>query len=148
MSISQHRATKLVPELRNLPYEERLRMLGLPSLFYHRARGDMIEVYKFLHNVYEMPHTLQERAAEGPTRGHSLKLNKKHCRLEVRKNFFSMRVVNNWNSLPEETVRAPCLNTFKARLEKKSQLSQAWVKASKSTSRAYILAQSVFSVLY
>ena len=65
----QHRATKLVPELRNLPYEERLRMLGLPSLFYRRARGDMIEVYKFLHKVYEMPHTLLERAAEGPTRG-------------------------------------------------------------------------------
>ena len=114
----QHRATKLVPELRNLPYEERIRMLGLPSLFYRRARGDMIEVYKFLHKVYKMPHTLLERAAEGPTRGHSLKLNKKHCRLEVRKNFFSMRVVNNWNSLPEDTVKAPCLNTFKARLDR------------------------------
>ena len=68
-------------------------MLGLPSIFYRRARGDMIEVYKFLHKVYEMPHTLLVRAAEGPTRGHSLKLNKKQCRLEVRKNFFSMRAV-------------------------------------------------------
>ena len=117
----QHRATKLVPELRNLPYEERprvLRRLGLPSLFYHRARGDMIEVYKFLHKVYEMPHTLLERAVEGPTRGHSLKLNKKHCRIEVRKNCPSMRVVNNWNSLPEDTVKAPCLNTFKTRLDR------------------------------
>ena len=64
-----------------------------------------------------MPHTLLERAAEGPTRGHSLKLNKKHCRLEVRKNFLSMRVVNNWNSLPEDIVKAHCLNTFKARLD-------------------------------
>ena len=113
----QHRATKLVPELRNLPYEERLRRLGLPSLFYRRTRGDTIEVYKFLHKVYEMPHTLLERAAESPTRGHSFKLNKKHCRIEVRKNFFSMRAVNNWNSLPDDTVKAPCLNTFKARLD-------------------------------
>ena len=101
-----------------MPYEERLRRLGLPSLFYHQARGDMVEVYKFLHNVYVMPHTLLERAAEGPTRGHSLKLNKKHCHLEVRKNFFSMRVINNWNSLQEDTVKAPCLNTFKARRDR------------------------------
>ena len=60
----QHRATKLVPELRNLPYEERLRMLGLPSLFYRRARGDMIEVNKFCHTLYwrELP-----RAPQGGT---------------------------------------------------------------------------------
>ena len=42
----QRRATKLVPELLNLPYPERLKVLRLPTLLYRRYRGDMIEMYK------------------------------------------------------------------------------------------------------
>ncbi len=38
------RATKLVPELKDLPYEERLRQLHLSSLYYSRRRGDKIEM--------------------------------------------------------------------------------------------------------
>ena len=40
----QRRATKLIPTLKDLPYEERLRCLRLPSLNYRRRRGDMIQV--------------------------------------------------------------------------------------------------------
>ena len=39
----QRRATKLIPELRDRDYEDRLRALKLPSLYYRRARGDMID---------------------------------------------------------------------------------------------------------
>ena len=39
----QHRATRMIPELREMPYEDRLRSLKLPSLNYRRARGGMIE---------------------------------------------------------------------------------------------------------
>ena len=46
----QRRATKMVPKLRNLEYTDRLRVLKLPS----RARGDMIEVYKYLHGKYNV----------------------------------------------------------------------------------------------
>ena len=42
----QRRATKLVPEISDLPYETRLQILGLPSLKERRIRGDMIEVFK------------------------------------------------------------------------------------------------------
>ena len=46
----QHRATKLVPELCNLPYEERLKQLNLHSLYCRRQRGDLIETFKILNN--------------------------------------------------------------------------------------------------
>ena len=41
----QRRATKLVPEIRDLPYAERLRVLKLPSLRYRRERGDMLYIH-------------------------------------------------------------------------------------------------------
>ena len=44
----QRRATKLVPRLKDLSYEERLRTLNLPTLAYKRSRGDLIETYKIL----------------------------------------------------------------------------------------------------
>jgi hypothetical protein len=42
----QRRATKQVPTLKNLEYNERLKKLKMPTLKYRRMRGDMIEVYK------------------------------------------------------------------------------------------------------
>ena len=41
------------------------------------------------------------------TRGHSMKLAKDRSRLEIRKNFFTSRVVNVWNSLTDKVVCAP-----------------------------------------
>ena len=50
----QHRATRMVPGLAKLPYEDRLRKMDLPSLAYRRNRGDAIEVYKYLHGIYRV----------------------------------------------------------------------------------------------
>ena len=49
----QRRATKLIPSLKNLSYEDRLRRLKLPSLAYRRTRDDMIETYKMLSGDYD-----------------------------------------------------------------------------------------------
>ena len=113
----QRRATKLVPSLKDLPYPERLKRLRLPSLEHRRNRGDMIDMYKYIHGHYltDKPHF--DLADRTETRGHSLKVTKKRCRLHVRSNYFSHRVVNLWNSLPENTVTAPNLNCFKSRLD-------------------------------
>jgi len=49
----QRRATKQVKSQRGLSYEQRLKKLNLPTLKYRRHRGDMIEVYKILHGIYD-----------------------------------------------------------------------------------------------
>ena len=49
----QKRATKQVKQIKNLPYSEWLGRLQLPTLHYRRHRGDMIEVFKILHNKYD-----------------------------------------------------------------------------------------------
>ena len=75
----QHRATRLIPVLRNLSYEERLKIINLPSLVYRRLRGDLIEVYKYLHGYYDVDvNGLLPMVPPGlPTRGHSMKLLKR-----------------------------------------------------------------------
>ena len=113
----QRRATKLVPGMENLPYEQRLKALGLPSMCYRRARGDMIEVYKYTHSIYNTDNILPLNT-DTRTRGHNLKLTKRFCQKATRANFFSFRVIDTWNSLPNYVVEADTLESFKCRLDK------------------------------
>src|SRR6218665_2186914 len=53
----------------------------------------------------------------GNLRGHSLKLYHKPVRLDITKFFFSQRIVDNWNRLPEEAVSASSLSAFKKKLD-------------------------------
>lgn len=91
------RATRLVPK-------------GM--LVNNRYKGDAIETYKYLDGIYKVksqsPFLLAQQGGHH-TKVHDHKLTKKHCTIQLRSHFFSMRFVNLWHSLPGEVVSAPSL---------------------------------------
>ena len=52
------------------------------------------------------------------TRGHKAALVKEQCVLDMRKYSFSLRVINEWNKLPNDCVDASSVNMFKHRIDR------------------------------
>jgi len=114
----QRRATKMIRGLQCLSYEDSLRELGLFSLEKRRLRGDLIAACQYLNRAYRKDgEGLFTSVCSDRTRGNSSKLKGGRFRLDIRKKFFTMRVVKHWNRLPREAVAAPSLEMFKARLD-------------------------------
>ena len=115
----QARATKLVPNIQHLPYEERLLKLKLTTLEKRRERGDLLQTYRIMKQIDKTKPEKYFQLVDytyGITRGHSMKLAKTRSRLDIRKNFYSQRVVNAWNKLPQCAIDAPTLLSFKRQL--------------------------------
>ena len=114
----QRRATKLVIEIRTLPYPERLKKLDIPSMEDRLNRGDLIEAFKIITGKVDIdPGQFFEYQDDARTRGHHLKLKKRRAIHHYRNMFFANRVVTPWNDLPENVVSAPTVNAFKKRLD-------------------------------
>ena len=94
----QRRTTKLIPGLRDLSYEERLKECGLTTLDTRRLRGDQIKDFKILngHENIDLNIFVKIKTCK-LTRGHDFTLVKEQNRLDFRKYSFSQRTVNEWN---------------------------------------------------
>jgi len=110
-------ATRVLPELKNKSYIERLKMSNLPTFHFSRIRGDMIEVFKILTGKYDtVAAPVMDIYDLKTTRGNDFKLNKIRAKYDLRKYSFANRVVNIWNSLPNYVITAESVNCFKSRL--------------------------------
>ena len=115
----QKRVLRMTSGLSSTLYHEQLKELGMMSLFERRKRGDMIQVWKILHNHDDVDETIwftrkrsdgvRTRLADCPF---NLDLNTYNR--EIRQNFFSVRTVNVWNSLPDHIKEAKTLLAFKS----------------------------------
>ena len=117
----------MVSDKSGTTYEERLRSVGLSSLRERRERGDAIKTFKTLkgfnkidgRNWFEIsgPDARATRrttsvSEEGETRREG-SLYRQNFKLEVRKNFFTVRVVAIWNALPDWVREQQTINSFK-----------------------------------
>ena len=122
----QKRALKMVSGLKGNTYEDRLQEVGLTSLKERRERGDMIQVWKILHEKDDVEpstwFTFSSALQAGATtrnQGKPWNLQKTSGvkDLELRTNFFSHKVVNPWNSLPHEIQDSENINMFQNRYD-------------------------------
>ena len=101
-----------------MSYSDLLKCLNIYSLKGRKLRGDLIETYKTANKLtdfdfkqmFTLTHTDKTRNIEGNLILH-------HCRTNTHKNFLSIRIIHDWNNLPEQYKFADTTNSFKNLLD-------------------------------
>ena len=124
----QRRFVKMLSDVKGDTYEERLRSAGLITLKERRIRGDMIETFKTMRGVNRVNRdewfSIQMEEQHRPTRSNAVVVGEEverrrelivgeRVNLEVRRNFFRVRVEAIWNKLPEAVKAQRTINGFK-----------------------------------
>ncbi len=110
---------RLVTGIRHLPYEVRLKRLGLHSLKRRRLRADLITAFKIFTGLIDIdPNFVFLPPTRRDLKGHLYKVLQGASHCQRREWAFSVRVVKYWNKLAASVVTAPSVNVFKKKLEK------------------------------
>ena len=123
----QERLIRSISDVRGASYEEKLADVGLTTLEERRKRGDLIEAFKTLAGINRVDaadwfRLIGEEAR--PTRANTYVGEEGEVRrervmeveradLEVRRNFFIVRVAKEWNLLPDRIKLQKSVNAFK-----------------------------------
>ena len=109
----QRRFTKKLNGLHDLTYEQRLQVLNLDSLEVRRIRADLVLTFKIIRGISRVKISdFFTVSTATKTRGHCYKLSMPKVRTDIRKYFFSSRIVKVWNALPTDKVNFNSLNGF------------------------------------
>jgi len=123
----QRTATKITQEMKGRSYKDRLEALGLTTLEDRRERGDGIQMFKIVNSIEKVnwhKGPISATQTDRPVRIGSRRLQRemvKNC--AQRYHFFTNRIVNAWNRLPDHAVE-PCsiipkesVNAFKVKYD-------------------------------
>ena len=88
----------------------------LESTESRRKHTDLVETYKLLHNEYRINPQAHFDTPLRHLRGHDYKLHKGHVKTEVKRNFFTSRVITAWNNLSQNIVGTMSGTSFRNRL--------------------------------
>ena len=119
----QIRAVNMIVGLRSKTYEDKLIELGLTTLEIRRKRYDLVQTFKILNGFDKVNPSIWFRTVDNQhtrlTRNTSYNKNLIATRFktDIRRNFFSVRVVSFWNSLPIEVKESRNVTIFKTKLE-------------------------------
>ena len=114
----QRNWTKHIEGLSSLSYADRLQSLKLYSIQGRLLRADLIQYWKIFHGKSCLtPGDFFDLSQLSQARGHCFKIFKPHSWTDIRKRFFSVRCITQWNSLPAAAVNSPDLPSFKKILE-------------------------------
>ena len=93
--------------------------LDLYTLHYRRERGDLILMYQLAWNLIDVDNNkFFTFVNDSRTRGHPLKIKiPKASKTDIRRNFFSQKIVLQWNNLPTDIVYSPNIDAFKRRYD-------------------------------
>ena len=114
----QKRAIRMISGLRSPEYEDRLAELGLTTLEERRHQADMAMTYRIVTQKDDVDaaewFTMAAQAAR-VTRTAAVHLNVivRHGRLDIRPNFFSFRVTEDWNRVPSAIKNLKTVGGFK-----------------------------------
>ena len=115
----QRRAIGMVTNFKGRTYEEKLAEAGMVTLEARRRRGDLLQAYRVLNGVDDVDpqrwFSMAQPRGNVATRhtGSSLNVERGGGRHDFRRNFWSQRVTDPWNKLPNEVQQAENLNSFK-----------------------------------
>ena len=114
----QRRAIRMVSGLKSADYKERLKELDMTTLEERRHQADMLYVYKILTGQEDVDRAdwfamASENVRTTRVAAHRLNLRVAHGRLEVRRNFFSVRVAGLWNDIPGHIKDQKTVTGFK-----------------------------------
>ena len=114
----QQRAIKMISGLKAKEYADRLKELEMTSLEERRHQADMTMVYKDLTGKDQVDPTewftmAGEAARATRATADPLNIKVKHGRLEVRRNFFTIRVTEQWNRVPRDIKNQKTVDSFK-----------------------------------
>jgi len=123
----QKRAVRNIAGLHGA-YEDKLKQVGLTTLVKRQHSGDMIQTFKIMNGIDDVnprtwfipasdrmsqPTRTTTHILEDGTPTTTLNLLVPKARLDLRKNFFSNRIINSWNSLPVQIKNSTSVNSFK-----------------------------------